>query len=87
MAAYTGLSDKHTSEPDVTYIRHHSSNYTVTFQGPDDAVGDGYWLLLNNHGLSTWGRCHDPYRRRDGGPWQFVHRLVRSDPPSSPPPA
>ena len=68
------------AEPGVSYIRHHSSNYTITFQGPNDATGDGYWLLLNNHGLSTWGRCRDQYRRTDGGPWRFVHRLVRSDP-------
>ena len=84
--AYQGLSEKHTSEPDVTYIRHHSSNYIVQFQGENDATGDGYWLLLNNHGLSTWGRCRDQYRRADGGPWQFVWRLVRGD-PASPPPA
>ena len=51
----------------------------MQFQSPTEATGDGYWLLLNNAGLSTWGRCRDQYRRADGGPWQFVRRLVRGD--------
>ena len=77
--AYRGLNQNHVAEPDVTYIRHFSSNYTVQFQSQTEATGDGYWLLLNNHGLSTWGRCRDSYRRGEDGTWRFVHRLVRGD--------
>ena len=84
--AYTGLNRDHVADPSLTYIRHHSSNYTVQFQSPTDATGDGYWLLLNNAGLSTWGRCRDQYRRAGGGPWRFVRRLVRGDPQSAPRP-
>ena len=80
--AYRGLNQNHVAEPDVTYIRHFSSNYTVQFQSQTEATGDGYWLLLNNHGLSTWGRCRDSYRRGEDGTWRFVHRLVRGDPAS-----
>jgi hypothetical protein len=76
---YRGLNQNHVAEPGVTYIRHFSSNYTLEFQSQNEASGDGYWLLLNNHGLATWGRCRDRYRRQEGGKWQFVHRLVRGD--------
>ena len=34
--AYRGLNDNHVAEPDVTYIRHFSSNYTVEFQSRTD---------------------------------------------------
>jgi hypothetical protein len=78
--AYTGLNRDHVADPRLTYIRHHSSNYSLQFQSPTEATGDGYWLLLNNAGLSTWGRCRDRYRRADEGPWRFVYRLVRGDP-------
>jgi hypothetical protein len=77
---YKGLNEKHVAEPGVSYIRHFSSNYTLQFQSRTEATGEGYWLLLNNHGLSTWGRCRDRYRRNGEGRWQFVHRLVRGDP-------
>ena len=78
---YSGLNSNHVAEPGVTYIRHFSSNYTIQFQSKTDATGDGYWMVLNNHGPSTWGRCRDQYRRADeNGPWRFVYRLVRGDP-------
>jgi hypothetical protein len=78
--AYKGLNENHVADPGVTYIRHHSSNYSLSFDGPDEASGDGYWLLLNNHGLATWGRCRDKYRRGHDGTWRFTYRLVRGDP-------
>ncbi|HLY82639.1 MAG TPA: nuclear transport factor 2 family protein [Acidimicrobiales bacterium] len=77
--AYGGLNRDHVADSSVTYIRHHSSNYTVEFQSRTEASGEGYWLLLNNNGLFSWGRCRDQYRRADGGPWQFARRLVRGD--------
>jgi SnoaL-like domain len=78
--AYRGLNSNHVSDPEVTYIRHFSSNYTLRFASRDEADGSGYWMLLNNKGLSTWGRCRDRYRRNDSGTWFFAHRLVRGDP-------
>ena len=85
VAAYTGLNENHVADPGVTYIRHHSSNYALAFDSPTEASGDGYWLLLNNHGLATWGRCRDRYRCGEDGRWRFVHRHVRSDPTDKPP--
>jgi hypothetical protein len=79
VAAYTGLNENHVADPDITYIRHFSSNYTIQFDSRDEAHGSGYWLLLNNRGLSTWGRCRDHYRRGESG-WAFARRLVRGDP-------
>lgn len=84
VGAYRGLNENHVSDPAVTYIRHFSSNYTVQFETPTSATGDGYWLLLNNRGLDRWGRCRDWYRRESGGPWRFTRRLVRGDPAAIP---
>jgi len=78
--AYRGLNQEHVADPTVTYIRHFSSNYTIDIQSPTEAHGDGYWLLLNNHGLARWGRCRDWYRRQEHGPWRFSRRQVRADP-------
>jgi SnoaL-like domain len=80
VAAYRTLNENHVADPAITYIRHFSSNYTLEFDGPAEARGEGYWLLLNNRGLATWGRCRDWYRRTDRGPWRFVRRVVRGDP-------
>jgi len=83
--AYQGLNHAHVADPTVTYIRHFSSNYTIELHSPTEARGDGYWLLLNDHGLDRWGRCRDWYRKQEHGPWQFTRRLVRADPcPSGP---
>jgi hypothetical protein len=80
VGAYRSLNEGHMADPAITYIRHFSSNYTVTFDSPLEASGEGYWLLINNRGLDRWGRCRDWYRRTDGGPWRFARRLVRGDP-------
>jgi hypothetical protein len=80
VGAYRNLNENHVADPGITYIRHFSSNYTLDVPNPNEATGQGYWLLLNNRGLSSWGRCRDWYRRADGGPWQFARRLVRGDP-------
>lgn len=80
--AYRGLNENHVADPAITYIRHFSSNYTLELKSFTEATGDGYWLLLNNRGLATWGRCRDWYRRSDRGPWRFARRLVRGDPPA-----
>jgi hypothetical protein len=77
--AYRGLNENHVADPAITYIRHFSSNYTIQFDSHDEAHGSGYWLLLNNRGLATWGRCRDHYRRGETG-WAFARRLVRGDP-------
>jgi hypothetical protein len=80
IGAYRGLNEQHVAVPDVTYIRHFSSNYSLQVTSPAEANGEGYWLLVNNHGPASWGRCRDWYRRADGGPWRFARRLVRTDP-------
>lgn len=80
--AYRGLNQGHVADPTVTYIRHFSSNYTIELRSPTEARGEGYWLLLNNHGLDRWGRCRDWYCRPEHGPWQFTRRVVRADPSS-----
>jgi len=77
--AYRALNEGHVADPAITYIRHFSSNYSLEFDDPSTARGDGYWLLLNNRGLAGWGRCRDWYRRADEGPWRFARRLVRGD--------
>lgn len=79
VGAYRGLNEDHVADPEITYIRHFSSNYTLELPSPTEANGQGYWLLLNNRGLATWGRCRDWYRRSSGGPWMFARRLVRGD--------
>ncbi len=78
--AYRALNEGHVADPAITYIRHFSSNYSLTFQSRTEATGDGYWLLLNNRGLDRWGRCRDWYRKTGDGPWRFTRRLVRGDP-------
>ena len=80
IGAYRGLNQDHVADPAVTYIRHFSSNYTVSLESATDATGEGYWLVVNNRGPATWGRCRDWYRRAEGGPWRFRRRLVRTDP-------
>ena len=80
VGAYRALNENHVSDPAVTYIRHFSSNYTLELVSSAEARGEGYWLLLNNRGLASWGRCRDWYRRHEGGPWRFSRRLVRTDP-------
>jgi hypothetical protein len=80
IGAYQDLNTANVADPAITYIRHFSSNYTLQVASPSEASGEGYWLLLNNHGLARWGRCRDWYRRADGGPWRFARRLVRTDP-------
>jgi len=85
VGAYTSLNEGHVAEPEITYIRHFSSNYTIEFESRTVATGEGYWLLLNNRGLDRWGRCRDWYRRDPDGPWCFARRLVRGDPAVSSP--
>lgn len=80
VSAYRDLNQNHVADPAVTYIRHFSSNYTLEVTSTTEATGEGYWLLLNNRGLASWGRCRDWYRRSDDGPWRFSRRLVRGDP-------
>ena len=80
VGAYRGLNASHVSDAAVTYIRHFSSNYTLQVASPTEATGEGYWLVLNNRGLASWGRCRDWYRRGTGGEWRFSRRLVRTDP-------
>lgn len=80
VGAYRSLNEGHVADPAVSYIRHFSSNYTVSFESLTEAVGDGYWLLLNNRGLDRWGRCRDRYRKGEDGKWRFTRRLVRGDP-------
>jgi SnoaL-like domain len=80
IGAYQGLNENHVADPAITYIRHFSSNYSLQVASPNEATGEGYWLLLNNRGPASWGRCRDWYRRSDTGPWRFARRLVRGDP-------
>lgn len=77
---YSGLTSGHKSDEAITHIRHFSSNYTLSFQSQTEASGDGYWVVVDDRGLSQWGRCRDRYRKGDDGRWRFTWRLVRRDP-------
>ena len=79
-AALGGIAAAHSDESSRTYMRHHVSNLTITFDGPDDASGAAYWLVIDDAGLTTWGRYRDTYQRGADGRWRFARRYVRGDP-------
>jgi SnoaL-like domain len=80
-AFFGGLADRNVADPTVTYIRHHVSNLTISFDGSDDATGASYWLVVNDHGPVRWGRYRDNYRRGPGDEWRFARRYIRADTP------
>jgi ketosteroid isomerase-like protein len=76
---FGGLADRTVTDPDVTYIRHHVANLTISFDSPTEATGAAYWLVVNDHGPVRWGRYRDAYRQRPDGEWRFARRQIRAD--------
>ena len=79
-AALGEIASGHSEGSTRTYMRHHVSNLTISFAGPDDASGSAYWLVIDDAGLMSWGRYRDAYRRGSDGRWRFARRYVRGDP-------
>jgi hypothetical protein len=63
----------------VTYIRHHVTNLSISFEGPTEASGAAYWFVVNDHGPSRWGRYRDAYRQGPDQEWRFARRQIRAD--------
>jgi hypothetical protein len=76
---FGGLADGTVSNPDVTYIRHHVTNLTISFDSPTEATGAAYWFVVQDHGLSRWGRYRDAYRQGADHEWRFSRRQIRGD--------
>jgi hypothetical protein len=76
---YGGLADGTVADPEVTYIRHHVSNLIISFDSPTEATGAAYWLVVNDHGPSRWGRYRDSYRQGPDQEWRFTRRQIRRD--------
>jgi hypothetical protein len=60
------------------YVRHFVSTHEISFDGPEQARGRSYFLVLMAHGLDHWGRYFDDYAVLDGR-WSFARRRVRLD--------
>ncbi len=60
------------------FIRHFTATHQIDLQGPGQASGRAYYLVLTDRGVDHWGRYVDRYRAEDGR-WYFVQRKVTVD--------
>ncbi len=77
-AVFSGTGERLAAGADRPLIRHHVSNVVITFDGPEAAGTESYFLAVTERGLDHWGRYRDRLVLGDGG-WLFQHRRVRAD--------
>lgn len=57
-------------------LRHHVSSVHIQLEGPDQAAGTAYFLVVGGSGPDHWGRYRDRYVKV-AGRWRFERRHVR----------
>lgn len=62
----------------LEFVRHHQTTCQITLDGPDQARGRTYFLVVSEIGLDHSGLYMDRFRRVDGR-WRIAHREVRID--------
>ena len=77
-AFLTGTKTQLAAATTAALIRHHVSSLQIAMDGPADATGAAYFLVVTARGPDHWGRYRDRYVRSDGH-WRFAHRRVRLD--------
>jgi len=60
------------------FIRHFTATHQIDIEGPGDARGRAYYMVVTERGPDHWGRYVDRYRRQ-GDRWYFAHRKVSVD--------
>jgi hypothetical protein len=59
-------------------LRHHLTTSEITIEGPGQASGRAYVLVVTESGLDHSGLYLDRFERRDGR-WLIAHRKLRVD--------
>ena len=59
-----------------SYLRHDNTTSVGEVLADGTAIGETYYLNLNERGLDHWGRFHDRFARGGAGRWLFTSREV-----------